>query len=136
MIVDTSVVVALAAGEASTGWIRKTLDEHASAALRMSWVNIAECGMVLERAVSGSSEALESALAAIGIEALEADYSILRLAIDARARYPLNFGDCFAYAHARARNEPLLTLDRDFLATDLVDVLHPRARSRGARATR
>jgi len=31
MIVDTSVVVALAAGEASTGWIRKTLDTCARA---------------------------------------------------------------------------------------------------------
>ncbi len=134
MIIDASAIVALAAGESSAGWIRATLDAHASTALRMPWVNIAECGMVLERAVRGSSNALETALAAIGVEALEADYKILRLAIDARARYPLNFGDCFAYAHARARNEALLTLDDDFLATDLVDVLHPGARSRRKRS--
>jgi ribonuclease VapC len=130
MIVDTSIVVALAAGEPSTRWIRASLDERAAEPLRMSWVNIAECAMVLERAARGASDALESALAAIGIEALEADYAIVRLAVEARARYPLNFGDCFAYAHARARNEPLLTLDDDFLATDLVGLLHPGARSR------
>jgi len=35
---------------------------------------------------------------------------------------------------ARARNEPLLTLDDDFLATDLADVLHPDARVRRKRS--
>jgi len=52
-----------------------------------------------------------------------------RIAIAARARFPLNFGDCFAYAHARLRKEPLITLDDDFLATDLEAVWHPRPRS-------
>lgn len=130
MIVDTSVVIALAAEEPGVEWIRATLDAHASEPLRMSWVNIAECGMVLERAARGSSAALEAALAALGMEALESDYPIVRIAIDARARFALNFGDCFAYAHARARNEPLVTLDGDFLRTDLQAVLHPKRRSR------
>lgn len=129
MIVDTSIVVALAADEPSVDWIRRTLDEHPAEPLRMSWVNIAECGMVLERAVPGASSALESALAALGIEPLEADFALLRIAVAARARFPLNFGDCFAYAHARLRKEPLITLDDDFLATDLEAVWHPRPRS-------
>lgn len=130
MIVDTSIVVALAAEEPSARWIRRTLDEHPTEALRMSWVNIAECGMVLERAASGASSELERALAALGVEALEVDFALLRIAIAARSRFPLNFGDCFAYAHARARNERLITLDDDFLATDLENVLHPKAGSR------
>lgn len=126
MIVDSSIIVALAAEEASTDWIRRTLEEHPAEALRMSWVNIAECGMVLERAAPGASAQLERALAALGVEALEVDFPLLQLAISARSRFPLNFGDCFAYAHARARNERLITLDDDFLATDLDDLLHPR----------
>lgn len=31
----------------------------------------------------------------------------------------LNFGDCMAYAVARLADEPLLTLDRAFAATDI-----------------
>jgi len=73
MIVDTSVIVALAGEESTVEWIRGTLD--------------------------------------------------------ARSRFPLNFGDCFAYAHARLRNEALITLDDGFLATDLGTVLHPRQRA-------
>ncbi len=122
-----SIIIALAAEEPSTDWIRSALDEHPTEALRMSWVNIAECGMVLERASPGVSAQLERALGALGVEALEIDFPLLQLAISARSRFPLNFGDCFAYAHARARNERLITLDDDFLATDLDDVLHPRA---------
>lgn len=125
MIVDSSIIVALAADEPSTDWIRRTLDEHPAEALRMSWVNIAECGMVLERAAPGTSAQLEHALAALGVEALEIDFPLLQLAVSARSRFPLDFGDCFAYAHARARNERLITLDDDFLATDLDDLLHP-----------
>jgi ribonuclease VapC len=48
------------------------------------------------------------------------------LAIDAYARYgkgrhpaALNFGDCFAYACARAANAPLLYKGDDFPQTDI-----------------
>ncbi len=132
MILDTSVVVALAADEPACAWIHETLDEHPREHLRMSWVNIAEAGMVLERAAGGASAQLEAALAALGVEPLEADFPLLQAAIAARSRFPLNFGDCFAYAHARLRGEALLTLDADFLSTDLPVVLHPKQRARRA----
>ena len=108
MIVDTSIIVALAAHEPTVDWIRRVLDEHAAEPLRMSWVNIAECGMVLERAAPGSSAQLERALAALGVEALEIDFPLLQRAVSARSRFPLNFGDCFSYALAAERREPLL----------------------------
>ena len=41
----------------------------------------------------------------------------------ARLRYPLNLGDCFAYALARHEGCPVLTLDRDFRRTDLKAIL-------------
>ena len=130
MIVDTSIIVALAAAEPSSGWIRKTLEGHPGEHLRMSWVNCADVGLVLERAAPGASAGLEEALAALGIEPLEVDFSLLRTAVAARSRFPLNFGDCFAYAHAHLRNEALITLDADFLATDLPVVLHPERATR------
>ncbi|NLD67789.1 MAG: type II toxin-antitoxin system VapC family toxin [Limnobacter sp.] len=125
MIVDTSIVVALAASEASCDWIRKTLGDWPRERLRMSCVNIAEAGMVLERAAKGASAGLEEGLAALGIEPVEADFATIEAAISARERFPLDFGDCFAYAFARIRDEALITLDADFLATDLPVVLHP-----------
>lgn len=127
MIIDTSIVVALAAREPSSAWIRQTLDAMPAEPLRMAWVNIAEAGMVLERAARGTAARLEAAMAAIGIEPLESGQEVVRHAIAARSAFPLNFGDCFAYAHARLRGEPLITLDEDFLRTDLVSVLHPAA---------
>lgn len=130
MILDTSAIVALAAREPTAAWIRATLDAHPREHLRMSWVNIAETGMVLERAAPGASGGLEAALAAMGVEALDADFSLLRITIEARARFSLNLGDCFAYAHALQRGEALLTLDADFLATDLPLVLHPQRAGR------
>jgi len=54
------------------------------------------------------------------------DSSMGKLAVDAfelwgkgRARARLNFGDCFSYALAKARNLPLLCVGNDFRQTDL-----------------
>lgn len=125
MIVDTSIVVALAAGEPSTAWITRTLAQHPDEPLMMSWVNIVETGMVLERAAKGSAALLEAGLQAAGIEPVDIDLAVVRAAIQARSAFPLNFGDCFAYAHARVTGQSLITLDDEFLHTDLPRVLHP-----------
>jgi ribonuclease VapC len=44
-----------------------------------------------------------------------------------RGRHPaaLNFGDCFAYALAKARDEPLLFKGDDFAKTDIVAAWRP-----------
>jgi ribonuclease VapC len=44
-----------------------------------------------------------------------------------RRRHPaaLNFGDCFAYALAKARDEPLLFKGDDFAKTDIVPAWRP-----------
>jgi ribonuclease VapC len=48
------------------------------------------------------------------------------LAAAARLRYPLNLGDCFAYALAKAEGCPLLALDDDFRKTDIELIAPPR----------
>ncbi len=53
------------------------------------------------------------------IEYIAPDSMMAAAAAAARLRLPLNFGDCFAYALAKLRDEPLLTLDRDFARTDV-----------------
>ncbi len=42
---------------------------------------------------------------------------------DSKAK--LNFGDCFAYALAREKNEPLLFVGDDFTHTDITPALEP-----------
>jgi ribonuclease VapC len=49
------------------------------------------------------------------------------IAAQARLKYPLNLGDCFAYALAKDGDCPLRTLDRDFRNTDIRVVLPKRA---------
>jgi len=41
-----------------------------------------------------------------------------RIVAEARIRYPLNLGDCFAYALARVENCPILAKDSDFRKAD------------------
>ncbi|MBX6322183.1 MAG: type II toxin-antitoxin system VapC family toxin [Rhodospirillaceae bacterium] len=133
MIVDSSIIVALALGEPSSRWITRTIDSHPHQVLRMSWVNIAEAAMALRRENPAAPAALETLLAQASIEPLAPGWDVVHAAVEARARFPLHFGDCFAYAHAARRQEPLLTLDSDVLKTDLAAVLHPAGRAEPSR---
>ena len=124
MIIDASIVVALALQELSCPWIAKVIADRRER-LRISWINVTEAGIILQRENVLAGQVLESLLHRSGMEPLDIDWHIARAAMDAGRRFPLHFGDCFAYAHASVRDETLLTLDSDFLKTDLSDVLHP-----------
>ena len=50
------------------------------------------------------------------------------MAAEARLRYPLNLGDCFAYALAVEQGTSILTLDTDFRAVDRPVVMPPASR--------
>jgi|SRR5215475_1068103 len=63
---------------------------------------------------------------ALAVQEVPVDAAISELAIDAfelwgrgRGKAALNFGDCFSYALAKARNVPLLCVGNDFRKTDL-----------------
>jgi ribonuclease VapC len=90
------------------------------------------------RARAITSEDIATALAAVEkfCEALQAEEravtpDLARKAVQAAARFgkivghkaDLNFGDCFAYAHAQARNEALLFVGDDFTHADVQRVL-------------
>jgi ribonuclease VapC len=62
----------------------------------------------------------------LALQEVPVDSMMAEFAIDAfqlwgkgRARAALNFGDCFSYALAKARNLPLLCIGDDFSQTDL-----------------
>jgi len=123
VIVDTSVVLAVFFGEEHAEWAVSKLEEHATE-LRMSTVNLTECLILLEDRQPQLFDELAERLLTGGIRFVAPDVSQAQIAAGARLRYPLNLGDCFAYALARAEGVPILTLDEDFRAVD-VPVLLP-----------
>lgn len=117
MVVDTSVLLAIFFGEEHSAWAASQLQEHA-AELRMSTVNLAEFMIRVRDRQPQLYEELERRVVESGIRLVPPDVRQARIAAEARGRYPLNLGDCFAYALAKAEGCGILTLDRDFRAVD------------------
>lgn len=82
-------------------------------------------------AIDAATRALDAFLAEIETDELAISSEIGAKAITAQQRYGklvghparLNFGDCFAYACAKAKNVPLLYKGDDFTHTDLGGVI-------------
>ncbi len=92
----------------------------------MSTVNLTEVLIRLRDRQPEQAAELEERLLASGIRFVAPDVKQARIAAEARLLYPLNLGDCFAYALATTENCPLLTLDGDFRSLPCV-VLIPKA---------
>jgi ribonuclease VapC len=93
----------------------------------MSTANLAEAMILIRDRQPVRADELEQLLLASGIRFVAPDVEQARVAARARLKYPLNLGDCFAYALATAGDDSILTLDRDFRATDHPVVLPPAA---------
>ena len=125
MILDTSALVAILFEEPEAEDFARLILQ--ADVCRLSVANRLELTMVLERqAKPEAARQAEAFLRASGIIeepvtlhqgtlARQAFYDYGR----GRHRAALNFGDCFAYALAKAMNEPLLFKGGDFLKTDV-----------------
>ncbi|QKT06701.1 type II toxin-antitoxin system VapC family toxin [Gordonia sp. X0973] len=123
MIVDTSAIVAILAGEDDA---RRYATALARQQAVMSAGTYLECSIVIDRkGVPEASRAFDSWMKATGIEVVPVSVEQSRIARRAYAdfgkgsghRAGLNFGDCFAYALAVERDEPLLWKGDDFTHT-------------------
>lgn len=126
MVVDTSILLAVFFNEEHGPWAMDRLQENVGR-LQMSTVNYAEALILIEDRQPHLLGDIREAIQASTIRLVPPTAEHAEAAARARLRYPLNLGDCFAYALAREQESPLLTLDRDFLKTDL-RVIVPRAR--------
>ncbi|HLG18749.1 MAG TPA: type II toxin-antitoxin system VapC family toxin [Bdellovibrionota bacterium] len=117
MVVDTSVILAVLFREPAGEWAVQQLNEHSSE-LRMSTVNLAEALIRAHDRQPQLKEELENLLFESAIRFVSPDVEQARLAAGARMRFPLNLGDCFAYALAVVENCPILAIDKDFRRTD------------------
>lgn len=129
MIVDTSALLSVMLHEQDRAQYRDAI----LAAVRpaISAANWLEGAIVLERRGDATAAArYEPVCEALGLTIEPVTPAQALLARDAyrafgRGRHPaaLNFGDCFAYALAKERDEPLLFKGDDFARTDVKQAL-------------
>ena len=124
MVVDSSAIIAVIFEEHDQFIY---LDALRREKLAMSASTLFECRLVALRKSGPVAEAeLIEFVAGLNIEIVSFDAPQAALAADAFRRYgkgrdkaALNFGDCFSYALAKSRGEPLLYKGGDFTRTDL-----------------
>lgn len=122
MIVDTSALIAILRREPDAGrYVERLL---ATPDIRVSAGTLIEARIVAER--DGGGAELQELLQVAGVELVPVDEVQADLAFEGFRRFGrrrhaagLNFGDLFAYALARALDEPLLFKGEDFLKTDV-----------------
>jgi len=122
MIVDSSLLLSILFAEPTAPWAEAQLSANAGE-LSMSTVNLTEVLIRLRDRRPQNLAQLESQILNSGIRFIAPDVEQARVAAEARLRYPLNLGDCFAYALAKTSNLSLLTLDQDFRGVDVPVVL-------------
>jgi len=126
MVIDTSVLIAVATGEPSRTALLEAMETATHRTL--STVSLLEAGMVLRARFGDSAVGLLYQLVDdLMSEVVPFDETQAKLAIAAFARFgkgmghraQLNFGDGAVYALAGSRGEPVLATGTDFAATDL-----------------
>jgi ribonuclease VapC len=129
MIIDTSAIIAILRDEPEAAFCVRAIADASNR--RVSAVNYVEAAVVID--ASGDPIASRRVddlfkTAQITIEAVTETHAQI-----ARGAYrdfgkgsghpaKLNFGDCFAYALAKYRGEPLLFKGSDFTHTDITSV--------------
>ncbi len=117
MVVDTSAILAVLFNEKQGPKVAEIM-EASSHQLRMSTVNLAETLILLEDRQPQLFEELKKDILSLSIRFVSPSVAQAEVAAAARLKYPLNLGDCFAYALSKEEDCPILTLDLDFKRTD------------------
>jgi len=125
MVIDTSALLAIFLAEPERKQFLKLITEAESRLISVA--NVFETGVVLEaRRGEAAGREFDLFLNHARVEMVAFDAEQVEVARAAWRRYGkgrhpagLNFGDCFAYALAKVRGEPLLAKGDDFLRTDV-----------------
>jgi len=126
MIIDTSAIVAILRQEPEARRFAEAIE--AAPVRRISATTYVEIGAVIDGARDPvASRLVDEVLATAGIIIEPVTAAQARIAREAYRDFGkgsghaagLNFGDCFAYALAKATGEPLLFKGDDFAKTDI-----------------
>ena len=130
MIIDSSALIAILRAEPDARLYARRI-ENASAR-RLSAANFVEVGLVIDGTRDPvASRRVDQFISEIGIMIEPVTEQQAHLAREAyrdfgkgsKHRAKLNFGDCFAYALAKDKREPLLFKGSDFSFTDVASAL-------------
>jgi ribonuclease VapC len=126
VILDSSAIIAVLLQESDAKYFSERL--QAATARRISAANYFEAAIVIDSKRNAiASRAFDAFLIDGDVEICPVDERQARIARESYRDFgkgsghpaQLNFGDCFAYALAKAMNEPLLFKGTDFSHTDV-----------------
>lgn len=125
MVIDTSAIVAIALNEADAAEFEQRIADDPVRLI--SAATVLEATIVLEtRLGDAGGREFDLWLLKLGAEIVPVDAEQMDAARRAWRRYgkgrhpaALNYGDCFSYALALTRGEPLLFKGADFAGTDI-----------------
>lgn len=125
MIVDTSAIIAILRGEEDASALAGALER--APVLRMSAANYFEAAIItdsnrnplLSRRLNELLREVAVTVEPVTVPQAEIAREAYRDFGKGRHKAGLNFGDCFAYALAKEKNEPLLFKGEDFFYTDI-----------------
>lgn len=128
MVIDSSAILAILGSEPEASDMAMAIENDLIRVI--SAASLLESAIVIEsrHGIAGSNKLDELiSFSQIQIEPVTAEQiSIARFAYRkyGKGRHPasLNFGDCFSYALAKFRGEPLLYVGNDFSQTDILSV--------------
>jgi ribonuclease VapC len=129
VILDTSAIIAILYREPEAATFAQQI--HDADTCRISVASYVELSLVIENQLGPDGMRQAEAFfrrAGVVIEPVTLDQGELarQAFLDfgkGRHKAGLNFGDCFSYALAKARGEPLLFKGDDFAATDVMAAL-------------
>lgn len=130
MILDTSAVLAMLFGEPEATAFAEAAEEATDRAISAaSWL---EAAIVADNRSAVASAEFAGLMARLDLEIVPFTASQALGAREAHRRYgkgrhkaALNLGDCFSYALAKERGQPLLFKGDDFAATDIEPAIKP-----------
>ena len=125
MIIDSSVIVAILRRESEADAFGEAMEQ--APVRRVSVVNYVEAAVVIDsrrdpivsRGLDDLLRKTQTILEAVTPEQATLARETYRLYGKGRHRAGLNLGDCFAYALAKDKGEPLLFKGDDFKRTDV-----------------
>ena len=124
MVIDTSAIIAIIYSEKESEAMLGAL-EISSNTLSISTATYLEAFTVMQgRHGDEGAQKLHILLRELNVKIVPFDEMLMAATFDAYSCYRkgkrgLNFGDCFSYALAKVRNEPLLCKGDDFKNTDI-----------------
>ena len=117
IVLDSWAVIAYLEDESSAEKIADIIaDAHENnTPLLMSVFNLGEIWYIVARETSESdADRCERELRQLGIEVIDADWSLTQQAARFKSKNKMSFADCFAAALAKQKKAHLVTGDREF----------------------